>query len=629
MGKAINESGALYRIGELISSERTTPELLTKILNIVYREVGADIGCLRSFDGSTDELKVISFTSQGKGEREETDLLRSGEGIARKSIQKAEIQVVRDTKKDPELRYSSFIKKEKISSLLSAPLIIRSKPAGVITFYFRKAQKFSGEEIKSISTLVCYLSLAMDDFILQDRVEILDKLASVDTFTRLYNQRCFKEMLNKELSEALRFKYTVCLAMIEVDNFKEYTDAYGCQQGNLALKEISSIIRRNVSAYDTAAKLEGEEFSVVLPHATNKNTFQILEKIRKEILDYPFDKKNRIRISISAGLATFPTNARTASNLLERANQALYLAKKEGCNRIAFSLHVSRESIKFGFCPPTLSPFYRFVLKGAREIAEETGIIDIVIGASESEWDYEGQLTRIKDVIENKVDVIAICSKVGRATKLQIEKAAAMGMPVFIFNIMEEMPSDKVISYIGYDQKEAGKEVGRYLARLLRNKGKVAIIEGLRNEPDSIQRKEGFLEAVRDFNGIKVVASEPADWMRGKARAVAGRILKSYPDLDAFFGLSDEMVLGAVEAVEEGGKKGSIFTVGLDGNQDAFHSIKHASLTATLNTNPKEIGRILMRSVIRSMIKEEKIPRQVYSPVNMVDMVNVDQYIMS
>jgi ABC-type sugar transport system substrate-binding protein len=84
------------------------------------------------------------------------------------------------------------------------------------------------------------------------------------------------------------------------------------------------------------------------------------------------------------------------------------------------------------------------------------------------------------------------------------------------------------------------------------------------------------------------------------------------------------MALGVVDTVEKVGKLGEIFIIGIDGNENALQSIREGKLTATLNTNPVEMGRILMRTVIRSKIKGEKISSEVFSPVNITDQNNID-----
>ena len=121
------------------------------------------------------------------------------------------------------------------------------------------------------------------------------------------------------------------------------------------------------------------------------------------------------------------------------------------------------------------------------------------------------------------------------------------------------------------------------------------------------------------------MATESADWLRDQAHAVSSRLLCRYgSELDAIVALNDEMALGAVTAVIEAGKLGEVFVIGLDGTQDALASIRAGQLTATLNTNPREMGRILVRSVVRGLIKHEVLRREIYSPINVVDLENVN-----
>ena len=105
------------------------------------------------------------------------------------------------------------------------------------------------------------------------------------------------------------------------------------------------------------------------------------------------------------------------------------------------------------------------------------------------------------------------------------------------------------------------------------------------------------------------------------------KILKKHPKLDAVFGVSDEMALGALDTIIKKNLNGDVFVVGLDGNYNAMKSIKEGNLTATLNTNPIEMGRILMRTILRSKIKGEKIEGKTYVPITMVDLANVSQFL--
>ncbi len=187
---------------------------------------------------------------------------------------------------------------------------------------------------------------------------------------------------------------------------------------------------------------------------------------------------------------------------------------------------------------------------------------------------YGEQLDFLRKAIKDKVDAIGLCSKMDVGDV--VVTANKMKIPIFVFNVskLKMTPQGKVASYICYDQNEAGKKVGQFLAKLLRTKGNVAILEGIPNEIDSIDRKKGFIEVMKKYPSINIVASQPADWDRNKARLVTKKLLEKHPNIDAFFCLNDEMALGTVDAVKEAGKIDRIFTIGLDGNQNALQSIK-------------------------------------------------------
>ena len=464
------------------------------------------------------------------------------------------------------------------------------------------------------------------------REKAYSTLVNIDDLTGLYNHKCFHETLSHEISRAARFNYHLSLVMIDIDHFKRFNDTYGHLQGDIVLKEMGTMIKKEIRSYDAAFRYGGEEIALVMPHTRRQDAYFFIERMRKKISKYHFygvrkKKKEKNRVTISAGIAAFPENAKIKSTLISRADKALYMAKEEGRNRVCSSSISGKDYIRFAFCPPTLSPFFSNVLRGIRDVAGEVGNVEVLVLAGRTESSYKEQKNLIGKAIDEKVDAIGLCSKidlgeiVARANKSEIK--------VFVFNVRRLIMTSKgkITSFVGYEQIEAGMKVGEFLVKMLRHKGKIAILEGIPDEIDSIERKKGFIDIIKNSPSIKIVASEPAFWQRSKAKKSAVKLLKKYPDIDAFFSLSDEMALGTVDAVNEAGRSGQVLTIGLDGNQNALRSIKKGELFATLNTNPFEMGRILMRTVIRSTIKEEVINQKTESPIMIVDMENVDRHL--
>jgi ribose transport system substrate-binding protein len=159
---------------------------------------------------------------------------------------------------------------------------------------------------------------------------------------------------------------------------------------------------------------------------------------------------------------------------------------------------------------------------------------------------------------------------------------------------------------------------------VLRGSGSILVLKGL-TDASSVDRIAGFREEVVKHPKMRIVATRQAEWERERARRVVAQSLKQH-ELDAIFAVSDEMALGASDAVIAAGRKGEIFVVGLDGTRAAMKAVREGALTATLNTNPAEMGRILMRTVVRGLNRHERVEPEILSPIKIVDLENVSHY---
>jgi diguanylate cyclase (GGDEF)-like protein len=161
--------------------------------------------------------------------------------------------------------------------------------------------------------------------------------ASTDPMTGLYNQRQLWLILDRELERARRYNHLCSLAMIDIDNFKDYNDRHGHLQGDEILKHAAEIFREQIRNSDIAARYGGEEFVVVMPETGKELALLVGDKLCRAFADYPFPLRETQPggcLTISIGIATFPRDASGARELIDMADKALYLAKGEGKNRV-------------------------------------------------------------------------------------------------------------------------------------------------------------------------------------------------------------------------------------------------------------------------------------------------------
>jgi diguanylate cyclase (GGDEF)-like protein len=166
----------------------------------------------------------------------------------------------------------------------------------------------------------------------------LDKLANRDRLTKLYNRRYFDEEIEKELERAVRYKYSLSLFMIDIDFFKKINDTYGHQKGDQVLAVVSSIISENTRLNDIVARYGGEEIVVLIPEMVSDNAMYLAEKIRSRV-ETETSKRIAILVTVSIGGAFYKTND-SSTNLIKKADDALYEAKKRGRNRVIINNHI-------------------------------------------------------------------------------------------------------------------------------------------------------------------------------------------------------------------------------------------------------------------------------------------------
>ena len=234
------------------------------------------------------------------------------------------------------------------------------------------------------------------------------------------------------------------------------------------------------------------------------------------------------------------------------------------------------------------SPFYAACIQGATPVATASGY-ELLIMAPPSEDDYATQMSMMEDMITRGVKGIAVCGINLDALIPGIKKANEAGIPVVMFNTITELEGVDVYAYSGYNQYNGGAKIADWVNEKTGGKAKVAIIEGLPSDYTT-QRMGGFVDRAKEmYPDIQVVATQPGDWVREKGMNAAMDMLQAHPDINVIYGLSDEMALGAVQATKQLGRD-DIIVVGLDGNPNAFESVKAGELTATLDCGPVAIG---------------------------------------
>jgi len=324
------ELSTLYEMSLSLSFGYDFQTLSQKILKSAMTLVNIDRISIMTYDPKVDELKTIFVL--GENQKIKLVKLGMGKGIAGLALLSRK-PIVAPIGSDDE-RFIPFdfpsLKPKKIYSLISIPLLAGEKPLGIMNFSILTRKKvFSAKDLETLSVAAHLISLALQR-------QTYYQLSIKDELTDLYTFRYFKERLNEESNRARRYKMAFTLVIMDLDHFKNVNDTYGHPFGNKVLQAVAGVLHNTIrSGVDMAARFGGEEMALILPHTGEQGGFILAERIRSKVeaLVLKFEG-GPVKITISGGLATFPTHGETAEAMLEASDQALYFSKENGRNRI-------------------------------------------------------------------------------------------------------------------------------------------------------------------------------------------------------------------------------------------------------------------------------------------------------
>jgi len=168
--------------------------------------------------------------------------------------------------------------------------------------------------------------------------ETLSLLSKTDALTGLLNRRSFIDKSSEEFERSIRYERSMSLMMIDIDFFKMINDQYGHLVGDVVLKKVAHEITLQLRTNDIFCRWGGEEFILLIPESDKNNGQFLSEKIRKSIekTDIELDSGEVVNIKISIGCTSLRENDSTVEALIERADQALYMSKEAGRNRVSY-----------------------------------------------------------------------------------------------------------------------------------------------------------------------------------------------------------------------------------------------------------------------------------------------------
>jgi diguanylate cyclase (GGDEF)-like protein len=219
---------------------------------------------------------------------------------------------------------------DSLANSTHADIVVENRSSGVLLVY--RAEPFDEQERQIVEIFAAQVSLLIGQLNAREQIQ---GLADTDDLTGIANKRYFRRHLPQEIERARVYSLPLTLLMFDIDNFKEINDSFGHTIGDVVLSELCGAVRETLRPPDLFARFGGDEFAIILPHTDLGGACAVADRIlqRVRMLSIPADDEGTIRCSISLGIAECRNADVTSSEVIRRADERLYDAKRAGKNR--------------------------------------------------------------------------------------------------------------------------------------------------------------------------------------------------------------------------------------------------------------------------------------------------------
>jgi len=249
------------------------------------------------------------------------------------------------------------------------------------------------------------------------------------------------------------------------------------------------------------------------------------------------------------------------------------------------------------------NPFFVSMKEGAEKKAKELGYELVVLDSSN---DAAKERSNVEDLVQKGVAALIINPTDSDAVVNAVGVANTAKIPVL--TVDRKSNGGEVVSHVASDNIKGGEMAAKFILDKLNGKANIVELQGIPGASATRDRGQGFHKGVDGKDGVKVVASQAADFDRQKGLNVMENIIQATPSFDAIFAHNDEMALGAAKALKAANKKAII--VGFDGNDDAKKAVESGDMSATIAQQPGLMGSMAVENAVK-VIKGETVAKEI------------------
>jgi diguanylate cyclase (GGDEF)-like protein len=328
----VTELVALQQVSLRFTASLDLSAVPDTIAEVALRLVGASEILIFLYDKETDEFTFGAGLCD-TGERNHLAQVPHKDGITTRTVRGGQPIVINDVEHH-SLYALSEARARGMKAIASFPLKRADRVVGVFNVAFSNPHEFSEDELRVLGLLADQAAIAIENARLYQEAQ---RLSITDGLTGLYNSRHFYAVLKKEMAWIDRSVHALSLIMMDIDNFKAYNDTYGHLAGDDLLQNLARLLRTQIRESDLAFRYGGEEFALLLPETDKLAAAQMAERVRALLTTHEFIVKETgspSHVTVSMGVAMYPSDATDERGFVYAADMALYAAKAAGKNRV-------------------------------------------------------------------------------------------------------------------------------------------------------------------------------------------------------------------------------------------------------------------------------------------------------
>lgn len=326
------EQGKLYRAADMLAAASTEAQVIEHGVSCAREFASFDFAAVTLWDASVGEHEICAV-SGGDAQELVGKRFKHNSGLVAMVVENRHPLPYRgeyDAKR--QVVFSRRMVPPSVPSLLVLPLSVHDKPLGTLVLGSGRKRAF-GEDVRpTLEVLASHMAVSLANARMLKRLE---DLATTDGMTGLLNKRALTEIAHQKLKAAIRFQQPLSVLVCDIDHFKKVNDTYGHDVGDIVIKGLGTILKRQKRDTDAVGRFGGEEFVVVCEQTDTSGAMLLAERVRSEVENTTFHANGEtLRCTCSVGVATFPAAGRDWDALFKATDEALYVSKRGGRNRV-------------------------------------------------------------------------------------------------------------------------------------------------------------------------------------------------------------------------------------------------------------------------------------------------------